>query len=94
MVLLDRSYRQVNAGNKALLTRKLLGPCKFIKVIASHVYRLEVPEATWWYNVVHATLLKPFGRQNELQLVDEGEEEIWEVLENVDSRRVKGVVQY
>ena len=39
-------------------------------------------------------LLKPFRRQDKPQDMEEDEEEIWEVEEIVNSRRVKGVVQY
>ena len=59
-----------------------------IKAIGSHAYRLEVPEGTRWHNVVHTTLLKPFRRRDETQDMDEDEEEIWEVEEIVNSRRV------
>ena len=62
--------------------------------MASHGYRLEVPEGTRWYNVVHTTLLKPFGRRDEPQDMDEDEAEVWEVAEIGNSRTVKGLVQY
>ena len=93
-VLVDRRNLQVKAGNNKSLTRKWLGPYKVIKAIGSHPYRLEVPEGTRWHNVVHTTLLKPFRRRDEPQDMDQDEEEIWEVKEIVNSRRVKGVVQY
>ena len=80
--------------NNKSLTRKWLGPYKVITVIGSHDYQLEVPEGTRWHNVVYTTLLKPFRRREEPQDMDEDEEEIWEVKEIVNSRRVKRVVQY
>ena len=44
--------------------------------------------------MVHTTLLKPFRRRDEPQDMDEDAGEIWEVKEIVNSRKVKGVVQY
>ena len=44
--------------------------------------------------MVHTTLLKPIRRRDKPQDMDEDEEEIWEVEEIVNSRKVKGVVQY
>ena len=93
-VLVDRRNLQVKAGNNKSLTRKWQGPYKVTKAIGSHAYRLKVPEGTQWHNVVHTTLLKPFRRRDEPQDMDEDEEEIWEVEEIVNSRRVKRVVQY
>ena len=84
----------MKAGNNKSLTHKWLGPYKFIKAIGSHDYGLEIPEGTQWYNVVHATLLKPFRRQDNPQDIDKDKEEIWEVKEIVNSRTVKVVVQY
>ena len=93
-VLVDRRNLHVKAGNNKSLTRKWLGLYKVIKAIGSHFYRLEVPESTQWHNVVHTTLLKLFRRRDQPQDMDENEEEIWEVEEIVNFRRVKGVVQY
>ena len=62
--------------------------------IGSHAYRLEVPEHRRWHNVVHAILLKPFRRQDKPHKIDKNKEEIWEVEEIVNSRRVTGVIQY
>ena len=93
-VLVDSRNLQVKAGNNKSLTRKWRGPYTVIKAIGSHTYRLEVPESTRSHNVVHTTLLKPFRRRDEPQDMDEDAEEIWEVAEIVNSRRVKGVVQY
>ena len=93
-VLVDRRNLQVKAVNKKSLTRKWLGPYKFIKAIVSHAYRLEVPERTRWHNVVHTTLLEPFRRRDEPQAMKEDEAEVWEVQEIVNSRILKGVVQY
>ena len=84
----------MKAENNKLLTRKWLGPYKVIKAIGSHAYRLDVPEGTQWHNVVHTTLLKPYRRRDEPQDMDNDEVEIWEVEDIVNSRRVKGVVQY
>ena len=84
----------MNAGNNKLLTLKWLGPYKVIKAICSYAYRLEVPEGARGHNVVHTTLLKPFRRRDEPQDMSEDEEQIWEVEEIVNSRRVKGVIQY
>ena len=84
----------MKAGKNKLLTQKWLGPCKVIKAIVSHAYRLEVPEGTGWHNVVHTTLLKPFRRRDKPQDMNEDEEEIWEVEDVVNSRRIKVVVQY
>ena len=84
----------MKAGNNESLTCKWLGPYQVIKAIGSQAYRLEVPEGTGCHNVVHTTLLKPFRRRDEPQDMSEDEEEIWEVEEIVNSRRVKGVVQY
>ena len=44
--------------------------------------------------MVHTRLLKPVRRRNEPQDIDEDEEEVCEVEEMVNSRTVKGVVQY
>ena len=93
-VLVDRRNLLVKAGNNKSLTQKWLVPYKVIKPIGSHAYRLEVPEATCWHNVVHSTLLKPFRRRDEPQDMDKDEAEVWEVEEIVNSRTVKGVVQY
>ena len=93
-VLVERRNLQVKTGKNKSLTYKWLGPYKVIKAIGFHTYSLEVPEGTRWHNVVHTTLLKPFRRRDEPQDMDEDEEEIWEVEEIVNSRRVKGVVQY
>ena len=93
-VLVDGRNLQVKAGNNKSVTRTWLGPYKVIQAIGSHAYRLEVPESTRWHNVVHTTLLKAFRRRDEPQDMDEDEEEVWEVEEIVNSRRVKGVVQY
>ena len=93
-VLVDKRNLQVKAGKNTWLTRKWLGPYKVVKEIGSHAYRLEVPEGTQWHNVVHTALLKPFKRRDEPQDMDEDEEEIQEVEEIVNSRKVKGVVQY
>ena len=90
-VLVNRRNLQVKAENNKSLTHSWLGPYKVIKAIGSHTYRLEVPEGTQWHNVVHTTLLKPFRRRDEPQDMDEHEEEIWEVEEIVNSRRVKEI---
>ena len=76
------------------MTWKWLGPYKVIKAIGSYAYRLEVPEGTRRHDVVHTTLLKPFRRRDKPQDMDEDEAEVWEVEEIVNSRTVKGVVQY
>ena len=93
-ILVDRCTLQVKAENNKSLTRKWLGPYKVIKAIGSHAYRLEVPEGTRWHNVVHTILLKLFRRGNEPQDMNEDEAEVWEVEEIVNSRTLKGVVQY
>ena len=93
-VLVDRRNLQVKAGNHQSLSPKWLGRYKVIKAIGSHACRLEVPEGTRWYNVVHTRLLKAFRRQDEPQDMDEDESEVWEFEENVNSRTRKGVVQY
>ena len=93
-LLVDRRNLQVKAGNNKSLTCKWLGPYKVIKAIGFHGYGLKVPEGTRGHNVVHTTLFKPFRSQDEPQDMDEDEEEIWEVEEIVNSRRVKEVVQY
>ena len=93
-VLIGRRNLQVRAGNNKSLTRKWRGPYKVIKAIGSHANRLEVPESIRWHNIVHAILRKPFRRRDEPQDMSEDEEEIWEVKEIINSRRVKGVVQY
>ena len=85
---------QVKGGNYKSFTREWLGPYKVIKAIGSHTYRLEVPEGTQWHRVVHTTLLKSFRGQDKPQDMDEDMEEIWEVVEILNSERVKGVVQY
>ena len=84
----------MKAGNNKSLTHKSLGPYKVVKAIGSHAYKLEVPEGMRWHNVVHTTLLKPFRRRDKLPDMDEDKKEIWEVKEIVNSKRVKGVVQY
>ena len=93
-VLVERQNLQVKAGNNKSLTRKWLGPYNVVKAIGFHAYGLEVPVGTRWYNIVHTTLLKPFRRRDEPQEMEGDEEEIWEVEEIINSRRVKGVVQY
>ena len=65
-----------------------------MKAIGSHVYRLEVPEGTRKHNLVHTTLLETFRRRDEPQDMDADEAEIWQVTEIVNSRTVKGVLQY
>ena len=84
----------MKARNNKSLTRKWLGPYKVITAIGSHAYRLEVPEGTRWYNVVHTILFKAFRRRDEAQEMYENEEEIWYVEKIVNSKRVKGVVLY
>ena len=84
----------MKARNNKSLTCKWLGHYKVIKVIGSHDYKLEVPEGTQWHNLVHTMLLKPFRRRDESSDMDEDKEEICEVAQIVNSRRVKGVVQY
>ena len=84
----------MNAGNNKSLTRKWLGPHEVLNAIGSHAYRLEVPDGTCWHNVVHNTLLKPFRRRDETQDMDQDEAEVREVEEIVNSRALKGVVQY
>ena len=93
-VLVDRRSLQVQAGNNKSLTRKGLGPSKVVKEIGSHTYQLEVPEGTRWHTIVDTILLKLFRRRDEPQDMNEDMEEIWEVEEIVNSRRVKGVVPY
>ena len=61
-VLLDRCNLQVKARNNKFLTRTWLLPYKVIEAIGYHAYRVEVPEAIRWHNVVHTTLLKSFRR--------------------------------
>ena len=84
----------MTVGNNKSLTYKWLGPYKIIKAIGSYAYRFEVPEGTRWYNIVRTILLKPFRRRDGPQDMDEDKEEIWEVEEIGNSRRVKEVVQY
>ena len=93
-VLVDRRNRQVKARNNTSQTRKWLGPYKVVNAIGSQPYRLEFPESMRWHNVVHATLLKQFRRRVQSQCMDEDVKKIWEGEEIVNSRRVKGVVQY
>ena len=93
-VLVGRRNPQVKAGNIKSLIHKWLEHYKVVKAIGSHGYRLEVSEGTRWPNVVHTTLLKPFRRRDEPQDMDKDEEEIWEFEEIVNSRRVRGGVQY
>ena len=50
-----------------------------IKAIGSHPYRLEVPEGTRCYNIVHTALLKSFRRRDKPLDLDEEKEKIWEV---------------
>ena len=78
-VLVDRRNLQVKAGNNKSLTCKWLGHYKVVKAIGSHTYRLEVPEGTRCYNVVHSTLLKPFRRRDKPQDMEEDKEEICKV---------------
>ena len=93
-VLVDRRNLHTKAGNNKSLTRKWLGQYELMMAIESHPYRLEVPEGTRWQNVVHTTLLKPFRRRDEPQVMDEDEAEVWEVEEIVKFRTGKGVVQH
>ena len=74
----------MKAGNNKSLRCKWLVPCKVVKTIGSHAYRLEVPEGTRGHNVVHTTLLKPFRRRDEPQDMDKDKEEIWKVEEIVN----------
>ena len=71
-----------------------LGPYQVMQAIGSHPYRLEVPWGRRWHNVGDTRLLKPFRRQGEPQHIHKDEEEILEIKEIVNSRIVKGVVQY
>ena len=84
----------MKVGNNKSLTCKWLGPYKVVKAIGSHAYRLEVPEGIRCRNVVRTTLLNPFRRREETLDMEENEEEIWDIKEIVNSRKVKGVVQY
>ena len=79
-------------GNYKSLTHKWQWPYKVIKAIGSHTYGLEVPKSTRWHNIVHTTLFTPFTRYDTPQDMDEDEEEIWDVEEVVNSRRIKEVV--
>ena len=94
-VLVDRRNLQVKAGNNRSLMNKWIGPYKVIETIGTHTYRLEVPEGTRWYNVVHTTLLKPFRTQDDPQDMDEDEDnEIYKVETILNSRKYAGVVKY
>ena len=73
---------------------KCLGSYKVINGIDFHTDRLEVAEGMRWHKVVHATLLKVFRRLDKAPDISKDNEEIWEVEEIVNSRRVKGVVRY
>ena len=91
-VLIDRRNLQVRAGNNISLTRKWLGPYKVVKAISSRAYKLEVPAAARWHNVVYTTVLKAFRRRDKPQDMDKDKEKTWKVEEIVNSRKVKGVV--
>ena len=93
-VLVDRHNLQVKARNHKSSTRKRQSQYKVIMSIGSPAYRLEVPDGTHWHNVAHTTLLKPFTSRHEPQDLDEDEGEVYEVVDIVNFRTVKGVVQY
>ena len=59
-----------------------------------YAYGLEVLKGMGQYNTFLNTLLKPLRWHNEPQYMDMNKEEIWEVREIFNLRRVKGVVQY
>ena len=92
--MVDRSNLQVKAGNNRSLTNKWIGPFRVTAAKGTHAYKLDVPGGTRWHNVVHTTLLKPFRGRAEPQELVEDEEENYEVEQIVDSRRVRGKVQY
>jgi len=85
---------QVRAGNNRSLTNKWIGPYKVLEAIGSYAYRLEVPEGTRWHNVVHTTLLKAFHRRDEDQDMNEDDPDVYEVESIVNSRKIRGVVEY
>ena len=65
-----------------------------MKAIGIHAYQLEVPKGTWWHNVVHTTLLKPFCRRDKAQDMEEDEEDVYEVESIIAWRKNRGVVKY
>jgi len=93
-VLVDYRNLQIQAGNNRSLTNKWIGPYKVIEAIGSHVYQLEVPEGTRWYNVVYTTLLKAFNRRDEDQEMDNDDPDVYEVESIIDSRKIHSVVKY
>jgi len=93
-VLVDRSNHLVKVRNKTLLMRKWLGSYRVIKAIVSQAYILEVQQGIPRQNFAHSIVLKPFRRQNWPSNLDEDKEEVYQVDKIVNSRRLKGLVQY
>ena len=73
---------------------QMAGPFEGYKAIGRDAYQHVVPESTRWYNVVLMTLRKPLSRRDKPQDMDEDKENIWEVVEIVNARKVTGVVPY
>lgn len=76
------------------LTQKQLEPYKVIKGIGYHGYGPDVPKGKGWHNVIRSTLFEPLRRRDKPQDMYKHEEVIWEVEDIINSRRIKGVVQY
>jgi len=85
-VLVDQRNLQIQAGNNWSLTNKWIEPYKVLEAIGLHAYRLEVPEGTWWHNIVHTTLLKAFHRRDEDQDIDENDPDVYEVESIINLR--------
>ena len=76
-----------------LLTSKYLVPHKVCPEIAFHAYQLEVSESTRWHNIIYTTLLKQLRWRDKPLDMKKDREEICEVKDIVNYRRVKGVIQ-
>jgi len=94
-----RNWRSERPSRK--LENKHHGPYRVIRTIGTHAYELDVPATiqkhqTFPVSLLHAAADDPLPGQvvpPPLPVIVEGEEE-WEVVEILDSRRMRGRLQY
>jgi len=94
-----RHWRTERPSRK--LENKHHGPYQVIRAIGTHAYELDIPNAiqkhrTFLVSLLHAAADDPIPGQvipPPLPVIVEGEEE-WEVEEVLDSRRIRGRLQY
>jgi transposase InsO family protein len=94
-----RNWRTARPSRK--LENKHHGPYRVIRTIGTHAYELDIPATiqkhrTFPVSLLHAAAEDPLPGQvtpPPLPVIVEGEEE-WEVEEILDSRRIRGRLQY